>query len=217
MITFKGRQIPETLAEIVDPKHTALIIHELLNDFCAAGGTLDKWGRRIDATKVLPPTVKLLDAARKKNVKVMYVRYTNYADYSNVNDPLVLQRWETIKDPSKKGYPVPGTWGWENLSEVAPIEDEAIVPKLRVDCFEQTNLDMLLRASGIRTFIIVGIGSEVGIVPTASTGMSLGYFVVAPVDCVGPTNPAKGELANKFISRYAWMNPSSEILKAWGV
>ncbi len=82
MITYKGRQIPETLEEIIDPKHTALIIHELLNDFCAKGGGLDKTGTRIDTSKILPPIQKLLETARKKNVKVMYVRATNHADNS---------------------------------------------------------------------------------------------------------------------------------------
>ena len=38
MLTYKGRQIPDTFEEIIDPKHTALIVHELLNDFCAEGG-----------------------------------------------------------------------------------------------------------------------------------------------------------------------------------
>ena len=42
MISYKGRSIPQTFEEIVDPRHTALVVHELLNDFCAKGGAFDK-------------------------------------------------------------------------------------------------------------------------------------------------------------------------------
>ena len=44
MISYKGRSIPQTFEEIVDPRHTALVVHELLNDFCAKGGAFDKPG-----------------------------------------------------------------------------------------------------------------------------------------------------------------------------
>lgn len=216
MITYKGRQILETLEEIIDPTHTALIIHELLNDFCAKDGTLDKAGRRIDASKILPPIQNLLKTAREKNIKVIHLRTVNYADNSNLNDPQISRRYEIIKDPNYKPAVVPGTWGWENLSEVTPKEDEPIIPKLRVDCFFQTHLDMLLRGNGIKTFVIVGIGAEVGIMPTVNTGQNLGYFTVAPDDCIAPVDPAKIDVAKRFILRSTLMPNSAEILKIWG-
>ena len=216
MITFKGRQIPETLGEIVDPRHTTLIIHELLNDFCAEGGAFDKAARRIDASKILPPIVKLLETARKKSIKILYVRYTNYADGSSLNDPQVSRRYEELMAPSYEPAPVPETWGWENLPEVAPQEGEPILPKLRVDCFFQTNLDTLLRSSGIKTFVIVGIGAERGILPTVGHGQNLGYFAVAPEDCLAATDPAKIDVAKRFIGRSALMPMSAEVLEAWG-
>ncbi len=213
MITYKGRQIPETLEEIVAPKHTALIIHEIFNDLCAKGGVFDKLGRRVEVEKILSPVLALLDAAREKGVKVIYVRYTNFPDYSNMNDPLALKYYDRIL--AKTVIPIDGTWGWENLAAVAPQEGEPIIKKLRVDCFEQTNLDMILRSNGIRTFVIVGLGAEVGIVPTVSTGQNLGYFCVAPEDCMGAVDPSKIDVAKRFIGRYASMPKASEILKVW--
>ncbi len=76
MIEFKGRRIPENLAEIVDPAHTALVVHELLNDFCAEGGAFDKVGRRIDPSAILPAAIQTIAAARTAGVRVIYVRYT---------------------------------------------------------------------------------------------------------------------------------------------
>ena len=66
MIEYNGRLIPETFQEIVDPKHTALIVHELLHDFVTEGGVFDQLGIRVDASGIVPPIVKLISAARKK-------------------------------------------------------------------------------------------------------------------------------------------------------
>ncbi len=40
MKIFNKKQIFESLEEIADPKHTALLVHETMNDFCAPGGIL---------------------------------------------------------------------------------------------------------------------------------------------------------------------------------
>ncbi|MFQ5876047.1 MAG: hypothetical protein ACE5JL_19915, partial [Dehalococcoidia bacterium] len=80
MLTYKGRQIPETFEEIIDPKHTALIVHELLNDFCAEGGAFDKAGHRIDVSGIVDPVVRLIEGAREQNIHIIYVRYTLRAD-----------------------------------------------------------------------------------------------------------------------------------------
>ncbi len=217
MITYQGRQIPETLEEILKPSHSAFIIHELLHDFVSEGGVFDKTNMRIDISKTLPPTVKLLDAARKSGVKVIYVRFTTFADMSNLNEPMLLKTYQRNRGFDNIVQPVvEGTWGWQNISEVAPKENEAIVKKMRVDCFLQTNLDMILRSNGIRSFVIIGVGAERGIVPTVAHGQNLGYFPVVPEDCINATSPAFEETAKKFIGRYATMTTSEEILKIWG-
>ena len=217
MITYKGRQIPETFEEIVDPRHTALIVHELLNDFVSEGGAFDKLGIRVDISNILPPILRLIDAARSRGIRLVYMRYTNHADFSNYSEPMISRRYDSMMDPSKPLPVVEGTWGWDNIPEVAPREGDVVMKKLRVDCFLQTQLDMMLRSNGIRTFVIAGIGSEVGIVPTVSHGQNLGYYCVAPEDCLEPTSPPNAEVAKRFIGRYASMNPSSEILKVWGL
>ena len=65
MIEFRGRRIPETLAEIVAPAHTALVVHELLNDFCAEGGFFDAMGYDVSQMRaVIDPIAVVLEAAR---------------------------------------------------------------------------------------------------------------------------------------------------------
>jgi nicotinamidase-related amidase len=217
MISFKGRQIPETLEEIVAPGHTALVVHELLNDFCAEGGLFDKMGRRIDASAILSPTLATIGAARAAGIRVMYVRYTRHADYSSHSDPVIRKAWPMISDP---GNPlalstIEGTWGWENLDDVKPEPGDLVIRKYRPDAFFGTHLDHLLRWNGIRTIVLVGIGSEVGLVPTVMHGFNLGYFCVAVEDAIRPTDPRRGEDALRFIADWGLVASHHEILDSW--
>ena len=76
MITYKGRQIPETFEEIVNPLHTALIVHEMRNDLRDIG-SFDKDGNtiHIDFDSIVAPISRLLTAARDKNARVIYAGY----------------------------------------------------------------------------------------------------------------------------------------------
>ena len=60
MLTFQGRQIPETLAEIVHPGHTVVMVHDMQNDNTGKGGKYDQIGRRIDVTGIIPPIADFL-------------------------------------------------------------------------------------------------------------------------------------------------------------
>ena len=61
MIEFKGRQIPETLAEIVGPRaHRAGWGTSCSTIFPPRVGWFDKAGHRIDASSILPATIKLI-------------------------------------------------------------------------------------------------------------------------------------------------------------
>ena len=72
MITYMNRKIPETFEEIVDPSHTALIVHEMLNDYVSKGGAFHPNAQPTGVTEMLPAMRNLIDAARKAKVKVIY-------------------------------------------------------------------------------------------------------------------------------------------------
>ena len=51
--SWQGRQIPETLPEIVDPVHTVVIMHDIQNDNTGPNGVFARDNRRIDVTHLL--------------------------------------------------------------------------------------------------------------------------------------------------------------------
>ena len=215
MITYKGRQIPQTYQEIVHPKHTAYIVHEMLNDFMAKGGLYDQQGKRVDISGILPPMLRILQKARQHGVRVIYVRYSRFPDYRTYSEPMVSNEYQKIIDPSFKQHVLYGTWGWENIDELKPQEGDFIVPKFRVDSFINTKLDLLLRSNGIRTIVIGGYGAEFGILPSVNHASNLGYFVAAPEDCLLAAYPDNQEAARKMIGIYGKLEKSHVIISAW--
>jgi len=214
MLSYKGRQIPETLDEVIDPAHTVFMVHEMLNDFCAEGGAFDKLGRRIDVSGILRPVMDLIEEARRQRVRIVYVRYTLHADHSTYSDAVVSKHWERISNPAHTPV-VEGTWGWENLDELMPEPGDFIVRKYRPDAFFATPLDELLRWNGVRSVVIAGVGAEVGIVPTVMHASNLGYFSVVVGDCVRPTDPTRLDDAMRYIRDWAIVENHTAVLDAW--
>ena len=57
--------ILETLADRIDPAHTALVVIDMQKDFCRDGFATSKAGRPLEAVKeLIPRLVRLRDAAR---------------------------------------------------------------------------------------------------------------------------------------------------------
>ena len=210
-ITFQGREIPNTVEEILNPKHTVLVVHEMLNDFISEGGTALRGGR-INADRIIQPIAELLAAARAKNVRVAYVRWTRHADGSTNSDP---QRRNNPALSTRPPSNIEGTWGWEEPEAITPMPGDWVLPKWRQDAFVATQLDALMRWNGIKTMVIVGIGAEVGILPTVTHASTLGYFSVGVEDAILAANPAWQDLAIKFIGQSAMVKNREEIIEIW--
>ena len=218
MLTYQGRQIPETLAEIVDPRHTAVIVHDTQNDNTGKGGNYEKAGHRIDINHFLTPLVHFLDQVRRHQVRVMYTQYTHLPNFATYTDVQIRSQYAILTDPDKRWTRddmIDGTWGWQTIDELKPRPEDIIIRKYRVDAFLSTPLDYLLRLNRIRTIIHTGIATEVGILPTAWHALNLGFFVAVPEDCVGAMEPQYHQDAMNFLRRLAIVTNSSKIVDAW--
>src|SRR5437870_11461980 len=77
MVTLDAK--PEPIA--IDPAHTAVIVVDMENDFAAKGGMFDRAGIDISgAQKAIPPTAKVLTAARQPGMKIIYLKMGYRAD-----------------------------------------------------------------------------------------------------------------------------------------
>ncbi len=218
MLTWHGREIPETLPEIVDPAHTVVIMHDIQNDNTGPDGVFAKAGRRIDVTGIVPPIAAFLDTARQHRVRVMYTQYTNLPGFATFTDPRIRDNHAVLSDPARRWTmesSLLGTWGCQTVEELRPRPGEIVIDKYRVDAFIGTPLEYLLRLHRVRTIIHTGIATEVGILPTAWHAINLGFFVVVPEELVGPMQKEYHHEAMAFLRRLTIVTRAEEIVRAW--
>lgn len=174
------------LDALVAPAHTAVVVIDMQNDFCAPGGWTDRVVKRdISRFGAVAQTIgQLLDAARTASVPVVWVR----ADYSAhaVVEPMRArsQRLGITEDCC-----VPGTWGADWFG-VAPQPDEPVVTKHCYSGFRDPALHEALQARGVRTIVFAGVQTHVCVESTLRDGHSHGYYCVVPADCVASPSVA---------------------------
>ena len=218
MLKWEGREIPQTLAEIVDPAHTVVIMHDIQNDNTGPDGVFAKAGRRIDVTGIVAPIAGFLDTARARKVRVMYTQYTNLPNVATFPDTRIRDNHAVLTDPARRWTlesSIHGTRGCQTVDALKPRAGETIIDKYRVDAFIGTPLEYLLRLHRVRTIIHTGIATEVGILPTAWHAINLGFFVVVPEDLVGPMQKEYHEEAMAFLRRLTLVTRSDHIVDAW--
>ena len=121
MHEFQGREIFESVAEMVNPKHTVVMVHDMQNDFLHDDGIFKKAGESIDVSGFLGNLVDFVAKARSHGVRVWQTNFTSLPNLGAYDDPLVNKRWHLVGDPAKHQYANPtilGTWGCQTIDEL---------------------------------------------------------------------------------------------------
>lgn len=181
------------LAERLDPRHAALLVIDMQNDFCAAGGYIETV-LGLDAAPcraVVAPIMGLVGAARSARLPVVWIK----ADYRPelVPPPMTARLIERGADAP---CCVPGTWGADYFG-VAPAAGEPVFEKHCFSALHESGLEAWLRARGIRTVVLTGVQTNVCIDSTMRDAASRGFYIVIPRDCVASHTPPLHEATLK--------------------
>jgi nicotinamidase-related amidase len=186
MITALGKEVFSTVEEVVDPRHTALLMIDIQHDFCSPKGLFDRIGKNLD---MMAPAVrrvgKLVATARRMGVLPIFIQNQWLPRNRAVSGSFL--RFMIDKqgmDPSE-GCTVTGTWGAEILPETGIKPDDIVVQKWRPSAFHLTNLDMVLRCNDIRSVVLTGVITQGCVESTARDAMFHDYYTVIATDCVG--------------------------------
>ena len=215
MKEYKGLMVPETLSEIVDPKHTLVLVQDSQNDFLHEKGYLRSRGLAKDASRLYGPMNAILSEARKRGVHVLYSSYTNYADGTSLNLPQLTAALCSSKDGTVSQPVVEDTWGWQVVDEVKPQKGERIIKKYRNDVFIGTNLELFLRNLEVRAIVHIGISIPNGILTTAWHAYNLGFYPVLPRDAAGAAIQSDEAEGWKVLERCATITTTHEIIGTW--
>ena len=209
-----GKQVYDSLEEIVNPKHTALVIVDMQNDFCSPDGQFARGGLDMSMLlELVPNLVRFVEEARKAGIMVIFIQNTTLGQ--GLSDSPSWLHFKSKVPGVVPEYTMEGTWGQEFCAGLEPRDGEPIIKKHRSGAFVATDLDLVLRANGIESIIVTGCVTHGCVLATAIHGALNNYYVVVARNCVASYSPELHEAALKIMSNRLDVMSSEEILKNW--
>jgi nicotinamidase-related amidase len=181
----------------------AVIIIDMLNDFVVGELKTER------AKKIVPKLKRLIDAARKHNIPVVYSN-----DAHLPVDTEVVERWGK--------HAIKGTKGAEVIPELKPAEKDYVVEKRAYSGFYETGLDSLLRSlyggEGVKKVILGGLHTNICVRHTAADAFFRGYRIIVAKDGVEAFTQEDQEQGLKYLENFysAKIMTVDEILKEFG-
>lgn len=164
------------LSKRANPRHTALLVIDMQNDFVHEKGAFTGFG--FDTSKVresVSDIRKVLEAAREAGMLIIHTRMINNV---NQNPPSWQAFW------GKPTVTIEGTWGAEFYKDLKPKIGEIVLTKFTYGAFYSTNLETILKNRGIVTIVAVGTGPNICLGDTVHQAFALGYHVIVPKEAV---------------------------------
>ena len=166
----------ETL--VVDSRRTAVLVVDMLNEFCKEGGAMVLPGYEA----LIAPQTRVIESARGAGAPVVFIVDTHRRNMRH-------EREFAKRTP----HCIEGEWGCQVIDELAPGGDDIFVVKRRYSGFFNTDLDLTLKDMAINTVIVMGVVTNICVRSTVHDAFFHGYQVVVPEDCVAATGPREQE------------------------
>lgn len=161
----------------VDRSTTALVVNDMINGTLRTGD--EPRDLAIAKSGIIGKTAETVASMRRLAVPVMWMRIERRADRADVANNIV--------DRYPRGFRLPpwvaGSYEAANVDELPVADGDQVVLKPRMDPFVATDLDMQLRARGVRTILLGGYSTNGGVESSARTAYCLGYDVIVLSDC----------------------------------
>ena len=207
---------PQTLAEAVDPKRTALVLHDVQNDFCSEGGKI--YRRAAKHPQAIAAAIghlaKLAKAARTAGAKVIYFKQYHLPDAADIPAAHLHHLLSNKLATTAEDIPcIRGTWGHEIVDALKPEPGDIVVDKASFNDFHGSIADKVLRCQGVETVILTGVSTHAGVIATVFGLLDCGYRYFVPRECCSGYVPELHECALKIIGPYAI--PVTQIHEAW--
>ncbi|MGI8559458.1 MAG: cysteine hydrolase family protein [Solirubrobacteraceae bacterium] len=215
-----------------DPVHTAVLVIDMQNDFCAIGGYCHAYMAKQgigDAAiallrEPLEPLANVLDAARVAGIPVIYTVEAHWPDLADVPSNK-MQGTVKVGAPIGSNGPlgrllIRGERGSAIVDELAPRPGEHVVQKPGKGAFFATDLDHILRNQGVTHLIITGVTTDCCVLATRMEARDRGYHTLQLEDCCAATQRKNHDAVFAMIrthpEAFGLMSSSQALLFALG-
>ena len=201
------------LARLVDPSHTAVVTMEMERGVVGDLATIEELAKAARQHGLTEAVARVVVAGRAAGARIVHCVAEWRADRAgtSLNTPLVAALARNSRQI------LAGSPAVELVSGLGPEPSDLVSTRHHgLTPFTGTDLDALLRNSGVHTVIATGVSLNIGVLGLCLTAADLGYRVVVPTDAVVGVPPHYGaEVLHHTIAQVATLTTTEEILDSW--
>ena len=205
MKNINGIIVYENLKEIVDPKHSCIVVWDVQN------GLVDRIFNREEFMARLKP---FIDKLRNK-MPVVYTLITplpkgfasSWYYYS------MMRRFQVDDINKLPSFMAPGSKERMIPETIEPAPTDIVLEKSTASIFVGTHFEYMMRNHNITTVIFTGISTEMGIETSARDASNRGFYPVVISDCVSSPDKDGHERSLETMAKLFIVENSDTILK----
>jgi nicotinamidase-related amidase len=205
MKNVNGIIVYENIKEIVNPKHSCLIVWDvqngLVNNIFNKDEFISNLKTFIEKLRNKMPVVYTMITPASKGFASSWYYYSMMKRF-NVSD---INKLPSFMAKGSKEREIP--------QEIKPTENDVILEKSTASIFIGTNFEYMMRNRGIITLIFTGIATELGIESSARDASNRGFYPIVVSDCVSSMNKEAHESSLKTLNKLIIVENSQNILK----
>lgn len=169
-----------------DHGRTAVVLIEFQNDFTSPGGALHGAVEGVmESTDMLANAKRVAEEARAAGATVIHAPITFAEGYNEITD----HPYGILKGVVDNKAFVKDSWGADIVEELTPQDDDIVIEGKRgLDTFASTNLDFILRSTGVTKIALGGFLTNCCVESTMRSAYERGYDVITLTDCVAATS-----------------------------
>ena len=155
-------------------------------------------------TRVVPNMQALQTGFRAAGIEVMYTTI----------ESLTKDGRDRSLDYKITGFNVPkGSWDGKVIDELAPGEDEIVLPKSSSSVFISTHIDYVLRNLGVKQLAISGLVTDQCVESAIRDACDLGYLVTQVTDACLTYSQERHDHSIRTIKGYCRQVTTAELLR----
>lgn len=186
----------------LDPKRTALVLIDLQK------GIVARQTAPYPSSEVAARARRLAERCRAVGATVVLV----HVAYSRDGRDRLAPR----ADAAPAAAPLAPDWS-DILPELGPREGDVVITKRNWGAFYGTDLELQLRRRGVRTILLGGISTNLGVESTAREAFERGYEQVLVEDATAGTSAEAHRFAvTEIFPRFAQVRSTDQVLAALG-
>lgn len=201
--------VPLSLDAFLEPSQVALVMWDFQKGLA---------GKALNVDRIRTAAQQLLACAEAHGIPVIWSRHI-LPPLELTSGPflLFLMKKQKVTHPDQLEPTMQeGMEDTEFIDGLSPAPHHIVLQKSQPSLFVDTPLDIRLKTLGVKTLVLAGVATDIGIEFTARHAAALGYYCVIAEDATGSYTAQAQARSIEFLRN--WTTPvttASEICRSW--